>query len=65
MRAIKNTIKYTLLGNKDRLANLIIASRKGPGISALLEVPKKQYILVRITELYYLKISDSHSDFSG
>lgn len=41
MRAINSNIKYTLPGNKDRLANLIIASRKGPGISNLLEVPKK------------------------
>lgn len=41
MGAINSNIKYTLLGNKDRLINLIIASRKGPGISNLLEVPKK------------------------
>lgn len=41
VRAINSNIKYTLLGNKDRLINLIIASRKGPGISNLLEVPKK------------------------
>lgn len=54
MRAINSNIKYTLLGNKDRLTNLIIASRKGLGISNLLEVPKK-YILVRIIELYYLR----------